>query len=174
MTVVWVLATGSREFWRRTVVRTAFEAIEADFGWREPGPHTFRLIHGACPPRPVNVPDQRRPVQGSADWHADWVARQLSNWQVVESAPGVAGFPADWHGRGNRAGPERNARMVKFLSAQDDPKIVVGFPLIATKQHPKGKTNGTKGCLDLAEKAGLRWWVAPLDMDIEDAAAGVT
>lgn len=167
-TVVWVLMTGAREFWRREVVRTAFLAIEAKWDWREPGPLVFRLIHGACPPRPVTVPGLPRKMQASADWHAEWVARQLPRWEVVESVPGVSGFPADWDRHGKPAGHIRNAEMVQHLLAQEGPKEVVGFPLVATKQHPKGTTPGTKNCLTVAERAGLDWWVAPLDMDIED------
>jgi hypothetical protein len=106
-------------------------------------------------------------VLASADMLADAEARRRQNWEVVESDEGVAGFPADWDAHGRPAGHIRNAQMVKHLLAQDGPKEVVGFPLVATKQHPKGTTNGTKGCLDLADKAGLRWWVAPLDMETD-------
>lgn len=173
MTVVWVLVTGSRHFWRADVVRVAFDAIEADFGWREPGPHTFCLIHGACPPRPVKVPGVGM-VQASADWLAHHEAVRRPHWLIVESERGVVGFPAPWDAyrpasgrRGGPAGHIRNAQMVKHLLKQGGPKIVVGFPLVATKQDPKGTTSGTKGCLKLAEKAGLRWWVAPLDMETD-------
>lgn len=170
MTTIWVLATGSRYFWRQEVVRVAFDAIEADFGWNDPGPYTYRLIHGACPYYDVEVPGpdgRTRIVHGSADMLAEREARRRQHWAVVESAPGVSGFPADWR-LGRKAGPVRNQQMIQFLQRQDGPKIVVGFPQVVSKRYPKGASSGTRGCLKLAENAGLRWWVAPLDMDTAD------
>lgn len=174
MSVVWVLVTGAREFWRPEVVRVAFDAIEADYGWRGTGPHTFALIHGACPLRPVTVPVESsdpdapasRTVNASADMLADAEARRRRRWHVVESRPGVAGFPAQW-GFGRGAGHLRNRQMISFLRSKDGPKEVVGFPLAVSKRQPYGNTPGTSGCLQLAEEAGLRWWVAPLDMDTD-------
>jgi hypothetical protein len=50
---------------------------------------------------------------------------------------------ADWTTHGKAAGPIRNARMVA-LGAD----VCLAFP--------KGESRGTRGCMRLAEKAGIR------------------
>jgi hypothetical protein len=185
-TVVNVLETGSRDFWHRPTIRIAFEAITAAVAWNRPGPYRFRLIQGECPARfsKSDLPDDElarlghhparfdHKILGSADALAASVAREMY-WEVVESQPGVRGFPADWDAhkpadprKGNPAGFIRNQEMVDYLLRQDGLKVCIGFP---TRFPISG---GTADCLRRAHKAGIRTWVAPLGMgsDVEGAA----
>ena len=54
-------------------------------------------------------------------------------------------YKADWTGLGGKAGPIRNAEMVR----ESRPDVCVGFPT------PGEKNKGTRGCMDLARKAGI-------------------
>lgn len=54
----------------------------------------------------------------------------------------VEAHPADWNSFGGDAGTLRNERMVQ-LGAD----LCLAFPL--------GQSTGTRGCMDLAEKAGI-------------------
>lgn len=51
-------------------------------------------------------------------------------------------YLADWAAYGRGAGPRRNAAMVATR-----PSVVLAFPL--------GESRGTRGCMRLAEKAGI-------------------
>lgn len=177
-TVVNVLVTGSREFWHRPTIRVAFEAIVAATLWTRPGPYRFRLIEGECPLRPVklDLPDDElrrlghdpdlygRTVQASADLIAASVAHEMG-WEIVESAPGVRGFPADWDAYGKSAGHIRNAEMVKYLLAQPGEQVCVGFPmdgLDVPYEGPLPDKGGTWDCLKRARDVGVRtWWAYP-------------
>lgn len=186
VTIVNILATGSRDFWHRPTVRLAFDSIETAARWNRPGPYRFRLIQGECPMRYTksDLPDEElvrlghdparygRSVLGSADAHAASVAREMG-WEVVESHPGVRGFPADWDAhkpadprKGNPAGFIRNQEMVEYLLKQDGVKVCVGFPTRADRI-----SNGTADCMKRARKAGIRTWMAPLGMGSDVEAA---
>lgn len=70
---------------------------------------------------------------------ADQLAGQIaSHWGMREER-----HCADWTTHGKAAGPIRNARMVA-LGAD----VCLAFP--------KGESRGTRGCMRLAEKAGIR------------------
>lgn len=151
-TVVNVLVTGGRHYTDRDSILVAFRAIETAAGWRWPGPYRFRLVHGACPMRRVNGRN------ASADMLADRVARQLL-WEVVESAPGVAGFPAPWRQYGNAAGGIRNGWMVQRMLELDGERECVAFP------DPDSR--GTWDCVRRAREADIFTWVAAPGMGIE-------
>jgi hypothetical protein len=97
-----------------------------------PGPVIVR--HGDCPgPRSVD--------QAVANW-----VRDCGEWLGVTADP----MPADWdHCTDNcpAAGPRRNAAMVTKT-----PRAVL---LIAA---PHGTSYGTRGCMKLAERAGIDVW----------------
>lgn len=106
--------------------------------------------HGACP----HQDDRTRSI--------DWVAHETLEtiqWSRMSSA-GVRipvtitenKFPADWT-HGKSAGPMRNARMVDaaaVMKARGAEVVVAAFP------HPTKPSTGTRGCVELARKAGLR------------------
>jgi hypothetical protein len=76
-----------------------------------------------------------------ADKHARAVCKQLGIARVI--------CEADWLTLGDAAGPIRNKRMValgkRFLS--DHRVVCLAFPL--------GVSKGTRGCMRLAEEAGI-------------------
>lgn len=179
-TIVNVLATGSRDFWHRPTIRTAFAAIMTATYWDHPDPYRFRLVEGECPTRIVtlDLPDAEllalghdphrfgRRVPASADAIAASVAREMG-WEVVESQPGVRGFPAPWKTLGKRAGFHRNQQMVDYLTREGGVRVCVGFP---TRLDPISQ--GTADCMERARVVGVRTWMAPLGMgsDMEEAA----
>lgn len=77
-------------------------------------------------------------VHGACPTGADKIA---DTW-AVEKGLHVERHPAQWQKHGKAAGPIRNQEMVDSM-----PLVVLGFP--------QGKSRGTRGCLDMAEKAGL-------------------
>ncbi|MFE7717537.1 SLOG family protein [Nocardia rhizosphaerihabitans] len=80
-------------------------------------------------------------VHGDCPTGADAVAhgwtRTIRSQYVIEEA-----HPADWVRFGKAAGPLRNAHMVS-LGAD----ICIAFP--------RGESRGTRGCMELAEAAGI-------------------
>lgn len=163
---ILVLVTGSREWTDRDAIIAAFDATEATAGWRVPRARTlsFDLMHGACPLRMVGRHGHR--VPGSADMLAHEIARFRPGWKIVESQPGVLGFPADWsNGRG--AGFIRNQQMVDVVKAAEGYawKVCIGFPidgLDVPYTGPLPGVGGTWDCLKRARKAGIdTWWAYP-------------
>lgn len=66
--------------------------------------------------------------------------------ELADHVPGglrVERFEADWRQHGRAAGPNRNAAMVATR-----PAVCLAFPL--------GESRGTRGCMRLAEAAGIR------------------
>jgi hypothetical protein len=112
-----ILVTGSRTWQDRATVWADLDAQ------REHG--AFVLVHGACP-------------TGADAAAAAW-ARYRGN--LVEP------HPANWSALGRRAGPIRNAEMVK-----------AGADLCLA--YCIGASAGTMGCVKLAEQAGI-----PVTMD---------
>lgn len=160
MTVVTVLETGGRYYTDRDSIKVAFRAIETAAGWMWPGPYLFRLVHGACPLRWVGKKPNRVPA--SADMLADSVARELL-WAVVESTPGIPGFPAPWDTHGKAAGRIRNDWMVDYVRRQPGEKMCVAFP------DPDSR--GTWDCVSQARKAGIYTWIAAPGMGAEPEEA---
>lgn len=87
--------------------------------------------------RPITV------VQGDCPTGADAYARE---WAADHAVHGIEleHWPADWARWGRRAGPARNASMVS-----SEPRIwrALAWPL--------GESPGTRGCIRLAQAAGL-------------------
>lgn len=73
--------------------------------------------------------------------HHEWMRLVDGGWNLVE--PEV--HEADWSEHGRAAGPLRNKKMVE-LGAD----VVLAFP--------RGRSAGTRGCMSMAEAAGLRVW----------------
>lgn len=110
-----VIFTGSRFWTDRRIVGAALDRLALRAG----SPASVTIVHGA--------------------------ARGLDSIAAAEAeARGMVVIPfrADWS-RGDRGGPERNARMI---AAGAD--LVVAFPV--------GKSSGTRGCIALARAAGIR------------------
>jgi hypothetical protein len=115
---VRVIVTGSRAW--PDPVRVAHELTQL---YLQHGP--FTLIHGAC-------------ATGADAAAAHWMeiaGHDLGCYEIP--------FPADWDQFGKRAGPIRNAKMVKEASAD----LVLAFPLFDSR--------GTKHTIELAEAAGI-------------------
>lgn len=77
-------------------------------------------------------------VHGDCPTGADKIADDWAKATGIETDP----HPANWELFGKAAGPKRNKEMVD-LGAD----IVLAFP--------KGKSAGTRGCIKLAQEAGL-------------------
>ena len=114
-----VLVTGSRR-WPRSDAATIESALAALPGW----PGDWVVVHGAA-----------RGAGGNPG--ADLIAARFALFSGACSEP----HPADW-GRGLRAGPERNARMVRAGA-----DVVLAFPLLGSL--------GTWSCVRLALAARL-------------------
>lgn len=112
-----VILTGSRKWADKKAVFTALEDL-----FREHGPYV--LVHGAC-------------ATG-----ADAIADEWVRLTGEERGVFCVRYRADWENRGQAAGPERNARMVKTGA-----DLVVAFPL------PGG--SGTQHTMRLAREAGI-------------------
>ena len=114
-----VIVTGSRR-WPASRAAEIERALATLPGW----PGEWIVVHGAA-----------RGAAGEPG--ADLIAARFALFTGARTEP----HPADW-GRGLRAGPERNARMV---AAGAD--VVLAFPLPGSR--------GTWSCVRLALKAGL-------------------
>lgn len=112
-----VIVTGSRAW--PDPVRVAHELNTL---YLQHGP--FVLVHGAC-------------ATGADAAAAHWLETAGSDLGCLEVT-----YPADWEKFGTRAGPIRNAQMVKAGA-----DLVLAFPL------PDGK--GTQHTMDLAREAGI-------------------
>lgn len=132
--------TGSRAWNDRTAIETALaDAVrEVPFG------ETIALVHGMCDPRTVGgrrvawlkaveLSVFTQSGYRGADWIADRFARRR-NWTVEM-------FPADWS-LGPKAGPERNALMVK-----EGADLCLAFAL--------PNSRGTWDCVRKARAAGI-------------------
>lgn len=73
-----------------------------------------------------------------ADFYADEIAREVG----LEVDP----HPADWDRYGRAAGPIRNREMVATLNAANGDRVLA-FPI--------GDSRGTRGCMAIAEEAGI-------------------
>lgn len=120
-----ILVTGSRDWNDRDTIRSAL-LTEINAALFSDGDSWPVLVHGGCPT--------------GADAIADEVWRDLMTRYPPLGTPEV--HPADWRKHGRAAGPKRNAHMVS-LGAD----VCLAFPL--------GASRGTRGCMALAEKAGI-------------------
>lgn len=77
-------------------------------------------------------------VHGDCPTGADKMAKEFCLIMDIEQEP----HPADWDTYGHAAGPIRNAKMVA-LGAD----VCVAYPL--------GNSRGTRGCMALADAAGI-------------------
>lgn len=98
------------------------------------------LIKDALLAEVVNVSDDEEItlVSGNCPTGADFIAEEVAEslgW-VVER------HPADWEAHGKKAGPIRNSQMVRKGA-----DVCLAFPL--------GDSRGTRGCLKMAQKAGI-------------------
>ncbi len=111
-----VIVTGSRKWTNAGAMEFALIDATAGADPKEP----FTVVHGACPT--------------GADAIADDLATRLG--VIVER------HPADWAAHGRKAGPIRNAEMIKAGA-----DLVLAFPL------PGGR--GTQHAIRLAREAGI-------------------
>lgn len=111
-----VIVTGSRDWGDRDAVWSAMAAVALAV----PHDESLTFVHGGCPT--------------GADAFAHY-------WAKIYGAT-VGVFPADWEKHGKRAGPLRNAEMVKAGA-----DLVLAFPL------PGGK--GTQHMIRIAREAGI-------------------
>jgi hypothetical protein len=112
-----ILVTGSRTWTDHDIIRDTLTGL-----WRKHGPH-LTVVHGHCPT--------------GADHHAhQWAHDHARNKVTAEP------HSADWRRLGRRAGPIRNAHMVK-LGAH----ICLAFILDGS--------SGATSCLAMANKAGI-------------------
>lgn len=66
-------------------------------------------------------------------------------WHYIAGPDGIEKWPADWKTHGKKAGPIRNAEMVRSMAPGD-----MCFAFI------KNKSRGATGCVRLARAAGLQ------------------
>lgn len=111
---VRVIVTGSRDWSDGSAVWSSLYAVLDGHG-------PFTLVHGDCPTG------------------ADFIA---SAWAQAQPKVTEEPHPADWEKHGKRAGPLRNAEMVKAGA-----DLVLAFPL------PGGK--GTQHTIRIAREAGI-------------------
>lgn len=87
----------------------------------------------------LGADNETRLLSGGCPSGADRIAEDI--WEN-ELGLVVDQFPALWKEHGNAAGPIRNKQMI-----DTKPDIVLAFP--------KGESRGTRGAIQMAEKAGL-------------------
>lgn len=113
-----ILVTGSRHHTERELIRRAL--LDAIDRWQpEGGCGYVTVVHGGAP---------------GADTIAGEIAHELRCVEEIHRA--------DWARYGRRAGPLRNAAMVRAGA-----DVVLAFPL--------GASSGTRGCIALAVKARI-------------------
>jgi hypothetical protein len=122
-------------------------------GTREDGPHCIAVAQAL---KDLWF-DMERPnlnewtiVHGDCPTGIDAYAQKVAESQGMQSER----YPADWS-MGKKAGPLRNKEMVD-LGAD----LVLAFP--------KGASRGTRGCLKMAQEAGLKVVVYELDSTPEN------
>ena len=121
-----ILVTGSRSWTDKRAVADGLTAVIGECG--------AHLIHGDPPALDWHRVTVVHGDAAGADRIADRIARA---WGMT-----VEAHPADWSRHGRSAGHQRNAEMVR-LGAD----VCLAFPL--------GESRGTRGCMQLAEKAGI-------------------
>lgn len=95
--------------------------------WRNLG-QPIIVVHGACT-------DRNGQLRGADRWADEWATEHAFAGITAER------HPADWS-QGRSAGPSRNRRMVHAGAV-----LALAFPL--------GESRGTRGCVDLCERAGI-------------------
>ena len=118
--------------------------------WRDPEPIRAALLDALGTYTTIGTPVLVHGGQVSRDevtgerYGADHLAEQA--WMgIAEHVPGglsVEVHRADWRTHGRAAGPIRNAQMVAAGAT-----VCLAFPL--------GESRGTRGCMQLAERAGI-------------------
>lgn len=150
-----LLVTGSRSMPYRLKV---MNAISLWYISREDDPE-ITLLTGDCPDPPLEREKVTNkylfPERPRTEWSVDQVAKTVAmqyHWKQQH-------FAAEWYnsctdkcyhrkyasGYCPAAGPIRNKMMVDMLDPETD--VCLGFPYGASK--------GTRGCIKLAEKAGI-------------------
>lgn len=124
-----ILVTGSRLWTARNVIADALTKAIGDYGQH--------LIHDDPVLGPRLDWEAVTLVHGDARG-ADRIAADIGRTWRLQLEP----HPADWDRYGRAAGHRRNAEMVT-LGAD----VLLAFPI--------GRSPGTRGCVALAEKAGI-------------------
>lgn len=94
------------------------------------GQRRMIVVHGACT-------DREGRLMGADRWADEW---------AVRGGYEVSRHPANWKMYGRAAGPIRNQQMVDTA-----PELVLAFI--------RNNSSGASGCLGMARKAKLPWWV---------------
>lgn len=126
---VRILITGSRDWSDDAAIGHALSAAAGDFG-----------EHLVCHDPEFGLSlnwDGITVVHGAARGADTLAARIAKAWGMR-----VEAHHADWKTHGRAAGHRRNAQMVQRGAA-----VCLAFPL--------GVSRGTRGCMELAEKAGI-------------------
>lgn len=134
-----VLVTGSRDWADESTVFRALDAALAEHATSVPGGDwKVTVVHGACP-------------TGADRFAAMWARYRRLIWaeHVTEER-----HPADWVLHGQRAGPIRNAEMVKAGAGLCLSFVAVCQSARCTGKPPHG-SHGAVGCATLAERAGI-------------------
>ena len=155
MTDYRVLVTGSRDWARRDIIRSALMQVE-----REHEESRLILVHGMCDPRhPVSghavrwaaamwLPTGLAESLLGADWLASLIAGTSLGW---ETEP----HPADWQQHRRSAGFRRNEHMVRLGAG-----ICLAFSMPCTAPRCAGRpahgSHGTAHCAEFAQKAGIQ------------------
>ncbi len=134
-----VLVTGSRDWRVVATVRRALNAVLADV----PAPRPIVVVHGDCP-------------TGADIMAKVWATTWCGDERVTEEP-----HEAAWHLHGRKAGPERNAAMVRLGA---DLALAFIGPCTSSRcrrPEPHG-SHGATSCADMAEAAGIptRRWTA--------------
>ena len=126
-----ILVTGSR-VWRDKIA--ILNALMEAFA-RESTTWPITIVHGG-----QKRWDKKTQTWIGADYLADEIAKEIG--LEVDPHPVT---PEEWDTIGKKAGPLRNKRMVDTLNPLTD--VCLAFPL--------GESRGTRGCMALAEEAGI-------------------
>jgi len=158
-----VLVTGTRSYHDPQRI---FNALSL---WWDQQDEDITLVHGACPHPPAKLIGENMYSRKYAD-RTEWSVDMLAN-EFAQNAKWITKVvPADWNRCDDgcyhkprkdasgvnycpAAGPRRNKKMVDMLNPDKD--VVLAFPY--------GKSAGTRGCIRLAEKAGLHVIVYELE-----------
>jgi hypothetical protein len=128
-----VITTGSRWWSAKNAIDDVLDEIYAEQG------HLI-VVHGACM-------DRRGDLMGADRWVDEWARRAISHGANVICER----WPADWKQFGLAAGPIRNKQMID-AGVWCDTCQVEGMLLA----WPLGVSKGTRGCMRLADEAGIR------------------
>lgn len=135
MSSLRILVTGSRDWTDRATIRRAL--VKAlDQNWT--GGRAV-LVHGGARGADTIAEEEWRILRDLGPIRTDGPAEPPGWWLAGLD---IEAHPARWGDYGKRAGMVRNAEMVRAGVT-----VCLAFPL--------GESRGTRGCMALAEKAGI-------------------